>query len=105
MTTSRYHEIVKTIVARLLEMWAVELDVSLTGYGAATFRKRAKERGLEPGAAAASVLDEVEKLVRGIRRGKRERTVAAGDVAARRRAGEAVSPGPPPERLVIALRS
>lgn len=48
MTTSRYHEIVKKILARLLEMWAVERDVSLTGYGAATFRKRAKERGLEP---------------------------------------------------------
>ncbi len=48
MTTSRYHETLKTIIARLLEAWAVERDVSISGYGAATFRKRAKERGLEP---------------------------------------------------------
>jgi Uma2 family endonuclease len=48
MTTSRYPETLKTIIARLLEMWAVEAAVSISGYGAATFRKRAKERGLEP---------------------------------------------------------
>lgn len=48
MTTSRYHETIKTILARLIEMWAVERDVSLSGYGAATFRKRAAARGLEP---------------------------------------------------------
>jgi Uma2 family endonuclease len=29
-------------------MWAVERNVPLIGYGSATFRKRAKERGLEP---------------------------------------------------------
>jgi Uma2 family endonuclease len=48
MTTSPYHELVKKIIARLLEMWAVERDVALTGYGAATFRTRTAKRGLEP---------------------------------------------------------
>ncbi len=48
MTTSPEHELTKTIIARLLELWAMERNVALVGYGAATFRKRAKERGLEP---------------------------------------------------------
>jgi Uma2 family endonuclease len=48
MITSRRHERIKTILARLLEMWAVERDVVLEGYGAATFRKREAQRGLEP---------------------------------------------------------
>jgi Uma2 family endonuclease len=48
MATSAYHEQLKTTIARLLEMWAVERDVHLNGHGAATFRKQAKERGLEP---------------------------------------------------------
>jgi Uma2 family endonuclease len=48
MTTSPYHERLKKMIARLLEMWAVERNVPLNGYGAATFRKEAAERGLEP---------------------------------------------------------
>lgn len=48
MTTSPEHERIKKLIARLLELWALERDVRLEGYGAATFRKRAKERGLEP---------------------------------------------------------
>ncbi len=48
MTTSPEHERIKKMIGRLLEMWAVERDVPLTGYGAATFRKAAVERGLEP---------------------------------------------------------
>ena len=48
MTTSPYHERLKKMIARLLEMWAVERNVPLTGYGAATFCKQAMERGLEP---------------------------------------------------------
>ena len=48
MTTSPYHEKIKTMIARLLETWAVERNVTLNGYGAATFRKQAAERGLEP---------------------------------------------------------
>lgn len=48
VTTSPIHEQLKKILARLIELWAVERNVGLNGYGAATFRKRAKERGLEP---------------------------------------------------------
>jgi len=42
------HEWVKKCFARLLEMYAVERNVPLNGYGNTTFRKRAKQRGLEP---------------------------------------------------------
>lgn len=48
MTTSPEHERLKTLIARLVELWALERNVRLEGYGAATFRKKAKERGLEP---------------------------------------------------------
>ena len=48
MATSPEHERQKKVLGRLLEMWAVERNVPLTGYGSATFNKRAKERGLEP---------------------------------------------------------
>src|SRR5580765_1574164 len=48
MTTSPAHEHLKKIIARLIELWALERNVRLNGYGAATFRKQAKERGLEP---------------------------------------------------------
>src|SRR4051812_4062010 len=48
MSPSRTHERVKTLVGRLIELYALEKDISLYGYGSMTFRKRAKERGLEP---------------------------------------------------------
>jgi Uma2 family endonuclease len=48
MSPSILHEDVKTILARLLEVWAMERDVDLRGFGATTFRKEAKRRGLEP---------------------------------------------------------
>ena len=48
MTTSPEHERLKTIIARLIEAFAEELDVDLNGYGSATFRKEAAARGLEP---------------------------------------------------------
>ncbi|HQY65292.1 MAG TPA: Uma2 family endonuclease [Polyangiaceae bacterium] len=48
MSPSRLHEDVKTIIARLLEAWAMERDVDLRGFGATTFRAEAKRRGLEP---------------------------------------------------------
>jgi Uma2 family endonuclease len=46
--TSSEHERLKTIIARLLEMYAVEKRITLNGYGNTTFRKEAKQRGLEP---------------------------------------------------------
>jgi Uma2 family endonuclease len=42
------HEDAKTIIARLLEVWAMERDIDLRGFGGATFRREAKQRGLEP---------------------------------------------------------
>ncbi|MEL6441634.1 MAG: Uma2 family endonuclease [Cyanobacteria bacterium J06621_8] len=48
MGTSSEHERLKTIIARLLEMYAVEKRITLNGYGNTTFRKQAKQRGLEP---------------------------------------------------------
>jgi len=42
------HERAKTILARLIEMYAIERDVPLQGYGSTTFRREAKAHGLEP---------------------------------------------------------
>lgn len=42
------HEDAKTTVARLIEMYAIELDIPLYGYGSTTFRNAAKARALEP---------------------------------------------------------
>ena len=46
--SSSEHERLKKIIARLLEMYAVEKRIALNGYGNTTFRKEAKQRGLEP---------------------------------------------------------
>jgi Uma2 family endonuclease len=48
MSPSGTHERRKTLLGRLVEAWAVERGVSLNGYGSMTFRKAAKERGVEP---------------------------------------------------------
>jgi Uma2 family endonuclease len=48
MSTSNEHELLKTIIARLLEMYAVERNIELNGYGNTTFRDEAVLRGLEP---------------------------------------------------------
>ena len=48
MSPSTLHEDAKKMIARLLEVWAMERDLDLRGFGGATFRKEAKERGLEP---------------------------------------------------------
>ncbi|MEM6786364.1 MAG: Uma2 family endonuclease [Myxococcota bacterium] len=48
MSPSRRHEVNKTQIARLLELFCLERDVPLYGYGSTTFRREAKERGLEP---------------------------------------------------------
>jgi Uma2 family endonuclease len=48
MSPSTLHEDAKKIIARLLETWAMERDLDLRGFGGATFRREAKERGLEP---------------------------------------------------------
>ena len=48
MSPSRLHEDVKKRIARLLELYALERDTPLQGYGSTTFRHEPKERGLEP---------------------------------------------------------
>ena len=42
------HEMLKKVIARLLERYAEEVDMPLHGYGSTTFRLEAKARGLEP---------------------------------------------------------
>lgn len=48
MSPSREHEVEKTQIARLLELFCLEHDIPLFGYGSTTFRKEEEERGLEP---------------------------------------------------------
>lgn len=48
MSPSREHEVGKTQIARLLELFCLERDIPLFGYGSMTFRKEEKRRGLEP---------------------------------------------------------
>ena len=48
MSPSELHEESKKIIARLVEVWAEELDVDLRGFGSATLGKEAEQRGLEP---------------------------------------------------------
>jgi Uma2 family endonuclease len=48
MSPSHRHEVDKKQVARLLELFALERDIPLYGYGSTTFRDEAKSRGLEP---------------------------------------------------------
>jgi Uma2 family endonuclease len=48
MSPSRRHEGYKKRIARLLELFALERSISLSGYGSTTFRKALEARGLEP---------------------------------------------------------
>jgi hypothetical protein len=48
MSASPAHELWKTNIARLVELYAHVKRVPLHGYGSATFKKEAKERGTEP---------------------------------------------------------
>lgn len=45
---SRKHESLKTLLARLLELYALETNTRIYGFGSETYRKQATERGLEP---------------------------------------------------------
>jgi Uma2 family endonuclease len=45
---SSEHEMLKTVIARLLERYAEEVDIVLHGYGSTTFRSEIKAQGLEP---------------------------------------------------------
>jgi Uma2 family endonuclease len=48
MSPSSLHEDAKKIIARLIELWAMERDVDLRGFGSTTFKRKAKKVGLEP---------------------------------------------------------
>lgn len=48
MSPSRRHEHEKKTIARMIEVFALERDFPLRGYGSTTFRAEARERGLEP---------------------------------------------------------
>jgi Uma2 family endonuclease len=48
MSPSREHEVGKTQIARLLELFCLERDIPLYGFGSTTFRDEAKQRGIEP---------------------------------------------------------
>lgn len=48
MSPSREHEVDKKQIARLLELFCLERDIPLFGYGSTTFRKEERKRGLEP---------------------------------------------------------
>ena len=48
MNPSKKHELDKKSIARLVEIYVLEMDIDLTGYGSTTFRKQIKARGLEP---------------------------------------------------------
>ena len=48
MSPSRSHEFVKTLLGRLLEVYAEEAGIELEGYGSWTIKKRAAESAAEP---------------------------------------------------------
>ena len=48
MSPSRSHAVGKKQIARLLELFCLERDIPLFGYGSTTFRKEERQRGLEP---------------------------------------------------------
>jgi Uma2 family endonuclease len=48
MSPSREHEVSKKQIARLLELFCLERDIPLYGFGSLTLRREEKQRGLEP---------------------------------------------------------
>lgn len=48
MSPSRNHESIKKLLARMIELYALEEGIHLSGYGSWTLRNAPKERALEP---------------------------------------------------------
>lgn len=48
MSPTKIHEGRKTTLARLLEIWAMESDIALNGFGSWTLTKELREAGAEP---------------------------------------------------------
>jgi Uma2 family endonuclease len=60
MSPGTLHEWVKSTVGRLVEVFAEETGIDISSYGSATFRKKVKERGVEPD--ECYVRDEGQKM-------------------------------------------
>jgi len=48
MTPSQPHEIIKSMLGRLIEAWCFEHDVAITPYGSWTLEDKDADRGIEP---------------------------------------------------------
>lgn len=48
MTNSPEHEMIKSLIGRLIEIYALERDINLYSCGSATYKREATARGLEP---------------------------------------------------------
>ena len=48
MSPSQDHEVIKTMIARLLEAYALVKGIELNGYGSMTMKNRPRARGAEP---------------------------------------------------------
>lgn len=48
MTPSRSHESIKTLLARMIELYAMEAGIHLSGYGSWALRSAPRERAAEP---------------------------------------------------------
>jgi Uma2 family endonuclease len=72
MSPSQDHEYIKKTLARLIEVWALERDVALTGVGSMTLKNRLRKRGVEA--------DECYVVGRRCKRGGKERPDLAIEV-------------------------
>jgi len=50
MSPSKDHEVIKSLIARLLEAWCLDRDIELMPYGSWTLKDPSEERGAEPDA-------------------------------------------------------
>lgn len=48
MSPSDDHELIKSLIARLAEVWCLENDVGFTSYGSWTLKNKRRKAGLEP---------------------------------------------------------
>jgi Uma2 family endonuclease len=48
MSPSSTHELLKTNLGRLLEVWALDMDVELNGFGSETLKRQRDRSGVEP---------------------------------------------------------
>jgi Uma2 family endonuclease len=48
MTPSRFHEVLKSLIGRLVEVWCLEQGVEFSVYGSWTLESKEAERGIEP---------------------------------------------------------